>query len=74
LQISLEVLECRFNFDQLHVELPQLSWFMPAQIGAQEVAAFRDDAPFLTVKGDVDESTPLVPPHPCGMREITRSG
>ena len=39
-QIVLEVLEGRLDLDQLDIELPQLGGLLPAQIGAQEIAAF----------------------------------
>ena len=39
-EIVLEDLEGRRDLDQLNVELPQLDWVFPAQIGAQPMAAF----------------------------------
>jgi hypothetical protein len=37
-QILFEVLKGRFDFDRLHVELPQLGRITPAEVGAKHVA------------------------------------
>jgi hypothetical protein len=55
-QVVLQVLKGRFDFDQLDVKFPQLSWVTSTQIGAKQVATFpaAGDAQLLTIQGKAE--------------------